>query len=149
MADQRVEKLAELLVHYSLDVQPKQKVFIWSGMAAMPFVAAVYRKVIDIGAFPMTIFEFPPEMSIVTNTETMSRSSIFQSPWRFFIKYDRMLRIIAEENTKALSSVEPGKIALASKARGPLIQTLHGAHCTRRDEMVAYRLPDQCLCPGR
>ena len=124
MADLRVEKLAELLVNYSLDVKPKQKVFIWSGMAALPLVEAVYRKVIDVGAFPLTMFDFPAgdEYRLKHGSDEQVQH-IPEPVAMLYQKYDRMLRIIADENTKALSSIDPQKIAMASKARGPIMKT--------------------------
>lgn len=124
MVDQRIEKLAELLIHYSLDVQPKNKVFIWSGMAAEPLIAAVYRKVIDVGAFPFTIFDFPAGDEYRYKHGSDEQISYIHEPQALlYQKYDRMLRIIAEENTKALSGVDPQKISIAAKARGPLMKT--------------------------
>ena len=63
-------------------------------------------------------------MSIATSMALTSRSRTFTSPEALlYQKYDRMLRIIAEENTKALSGVDPQKISIAAKARGPLMKT--------------------------
>mgnify|MGYP000891221918 CR=1 FL=1 len=124
MVDQRIEKMAELLVKYSLDVKPKQKMFIWSGTAAAPLVEAVYRKVIDIGAFPFVMWDFPAgsEYTLRHGSDEQIQH-IPESVAVLYQKYDRMLRILAEENTKALSSIDPQKISLASKARGPLLKT--------------------------
>ena len=59
MVDQRIEKLAELLVHYSLDVQPKNKVFIWSGMAAEPLIAAGLPQGHRCRSIPLHHFRLP------------------------------------------------------------------------------------------
>ncbi len=124
MVDQRVEKLAELLVNYSLDVKPKNKVFIRAGMAAEPLIAQVYRKVIDAGAFPYTVIDFPPGEEIMFRYGSDEQIQYIHEPTEvMYGKYDRMLRIIADENTKALSGIDSSKMAKWSKARGPLMNT--------------------------
>jgi aminopeptidase len=124
MVDTRIEKLAELLVNYSLDLQRGNKFFIWSGMAAAPLVEAVYKQAIDKGAFPFIMWDFPAgdEYRLKYGNDEQVQH-IPEPAALLYQKYDRMLRILAEENTKALSSVDPAKIAMASKARGPLLKT--------------------------
>jgi len=124
MVDQRVEKLAELLVNYSLAVKPKNKVFIRAGMAAEPLITQVFRKVLEVGAFPYTVIDFPAGDEAMFKYGSDEQLQYIHEPVEvMYGKYDRMLRIIADENTKALSSVDPKKIALATKARGPLMKT--------------------------
>jgi len=124
MVDHRIEKLAELLVNYSLDVKPGHKLFIRSGMAAAPLVAEVYKKCIEIGAFPFTVFDFPPADEAMYKYGSDEQISYIHEPTEILYgKYDRMLRILAEENTKALSSVDPRKTSLFSKSRGKLMKT--------------------------
>ena len=124
MVDQRVEKLAELLVNYSLDVKPKNKVFIRAGMAAEPLIAQVYRKVIEVGAFPYTVIDFPFGEEIMFRYGSDEQIQYIHEPTEvMYGKYDRMLRIIADENTKALSGIDSSKMAMWSKSRGPLMNT--------------------------
>jgi len=124
MTDQRIEKLAELLVNYSLDVKPGHKLFIRSGMAAAPLVTEVYKKCVEIGAFPFTTFDFPPADEAMLKYGSDAQVSYIHEPIEILYgKYDRMLRILAEENTKALSAIEPQRMALAAKARAPLLKT--------------------------
>ena len=124
MVDQRIEKLAELLVTYSLDVKPKNKVFIRAGMASEPLIAQVFRKIIEVGAFPYTVIDFPPGEEIMFRYGSDDQIRYVHEPTEvMYGKYDRMLRIIADENTKALSGIESSKIAMWSKSRGGLMKT--------------------------
>ena len=54
MSDPRVPRLAELLVNYSLDVQPGQQVRIDAATVAAPLVTELYRYVLRAGAHPRT-----------------------------------------------------------------------------------------------
>ena len=49
MADPRIEKLADLLVNYSVAVQPGDKVLIQGGTPASPLLKAVYAKALQAG----------------------------------------------------------------------------------------------------
>ena len=53
MRDPRYEKLAGILVDYSVGVKKDQLVRISGPSVAGPLIAEVYRKVIDAGGHPM------------------------------------------------------------------------------------------------
>ena len=53
MRDPRIEKLAQVLVHYSTQVQPGQLVRIMGDPVAMPLLEAVYEQVVQAGAHPV------------------------------------------------------------------------------------------------
>ena len=50
MTDPRVAKLADLLVNYSLELQPGQIVRLDGGTVAAPFVRELYRSALRAGA---------------------------------------------------------------------------------------------------
>jgi leucyl aminopeptidase (aminopeptidase T) len=55
MKDPRVDKLADLLVNYSLGVQPRQRVMIQGDFGGEPLMSAVMRKCLQVGAYPFFI----------------------------------------------------------------------------------------------
>src|SRR6185312_12469243 len=57
MTDPRVAKLADLLVNYSLELQPGQIVRLDGGTVAAPFVQELYRSALRVGANPRTRVE--------------------------------------------------------------------------------------------
>ena len=57
MTDPRVAKLADLLVNYSLELQPGQIVRLDGGTVAAPFVRELYREALRAGANPRTRVE--------------------------------------------------------------------------------------------
>jgi aminopeptidase len=57
MVDPRVAKHADLLVNYSLRLQPGQLVRIDGGTVAAPLVTEVYRHALRAGAHPRTRVE--------------------------------------------------------------------------------------------
>ena len=59
MADVRVEKLADVLVNYSVAVQPGDKVGIRGDVGAAPLIRAVYAKVLQVGGHPFVLAKLP------------------------------------------------------------------------------------------
>lgn len=52
MNDPRHQKLAQVLVHYSLKIKAGDKVAIWAPILAAPLARAVYREALHAGAHP-------------------------------------------------------------------------------------------------
>jgi aminopeptidase len=55
VADIRVEKMAELLVNYSVTVKPGDKTAIMGDSAAEPLLKAIYSNVLKAGGYPYLI----------------------------------------------------------------------------------------------
>ena len=57
MSDPRIKKLADLLVNYSVNVQPNEWVGIFGHMIAEPLVSEVLRAVLEAGGLPTVILD--------------------------------------------------------------------------------------------
>ena len=64
MADSRIEKLAELLVNYSVAVKQGDKVAIQGEMLAEPLLRAVYIEVLKAGGHPYLVTPMPGQDEI-------------------------------------------------------------------------------------
>ena len=62
MADPRLVKLAQVLVHYSLDIQSGDTFLIRSPFVAAPLVREVYREALQAGAHVTTRFDMDEKM---------------------------------------------------------------------------------------
>ena len=59
MVDQRIEKLADLMVNYSLGIKPNDKVVVRAHTVAEPLIKALNRKILQAGGHPFLWLEFP------------------------------------------------------------------------------------------
>ena len=59
MKDPRIQRLAEMMVQYSADVQPKQKVLLRGSAVAQPPLLAIYPEVLQAGATPLPMPTLP------------------------------------------------------------------------------------------
>ncbi len=125
MRDPRVDKWAEVLVHYSLQAKAGQHAVILAELEALPLVEACYEKLVQAGAVVDTIINprFLAEIQFKYATDKQLSST---SPVSKFIaeNCDLYLAIGADSNSKLLSWVDPKKQALASLARQPILNGL-------------------------
>jgi aminopeptidase len=123
MADPRVEKLAQVLVQYSLELQPGRLVRIQGPVAAAELVRAVYREAIQAGAHVVTrvTLDGLDEIFLKQASEEQLR---YVSPLALHEveQIDASLTIWADSNTKALSGVDPKRAALVQQTRQPIMR---------------------------
>lgn len=123
MYDPRVEKLAKLLVQYSLGIKKGQLLLINSTMLAEPLAEAAFKEAIKAGAHVTTMMGLPSAQEIFykhASDEQLQHVSPIQQ--YVMENYDAILNIIASHNTKALSGVDSKRIALNRRANAKLHQ---------------------------
>jgi aminopeptidase len=124
MTDPRVSKLAKVLIHYSLDIKPGQKLRISGSPLASELTLACYEQAIKAGAH--IFLEQPLEEATEIFYKFASDAQLdFVSPVRKFIleTYDADLGIDASPNRRMLSGVDPTRMARSAKARTELMKT--------------------------
>lgn len=123
MHDPRFDQLADLLVNYSVNIQPRQKVAVRGSTLAAPLIKAVYQKVLQAGAYPVLMPTLPGMNEILYKYGSDDQLQYVPDHLKMMIEtFDAEISIMAEENTKALSSIDPKRMALASQAQQPLFK---------------------------
>lgn len=124
MADLRVEKLADLLVNYSVAVKPGDKVAIQGEGLAEPLHKAIYAKVLQAGGHPFLVITpggFSEQFYRYASDDQLKH---IPPPAKLIYEtYDVMISIGGEENTKAFSNVDPAKLVTRQQARTGLRKT--------------------------
>lgn len=121
MADPRHQKLAKVLVQYSLKLQPGDKLAIKSKDIAAPLVREVYREAIRAGAY-VTTFITLDGLQEIELQESSDEQLEHVSDFNVFVTdhFDATLTIWAEENTRAMSMIDPKRIAKKRNAQAAL-----------------------------
>lgn len=123
MTDPRIEKWADVLTGYCVDVQPGQSVAIGGGIAAESLLRAVHAKVVERGGYPVLV----PDISGLSaeligngNDDQLS----YLTPYERFrnLDADCSITVMAETNTRNASSIDPARGAVFAKARAELRQ---------------------------
>jgi aminopeptidase len=125
MHDERVEKLAELIVSYSIDVQPGEKVAIRSQTPAAPLLNALQTHILQSGGYPFYLLKFPETEELLFTHASDDQLTHTPDVERFIIDtFDAVILVRGEVNTKSLSNIPPHKLMLAQQAEAPLMQKL-------------------------
>ena len=122
MRDSRLEKLADVLVNYSVGVKPRQLVRISGPPVGQPLVVEIYRKVVAAGGNPIVRMA-PEELGEILFKHGSDEQLKFVNPLAVaeYEQIDCSIGIWGEENTKALSNCDPKRIGMSQAARKPLM----------------------------
>lgn len=124
MADPRVRKLAELLVRYSTRIKPGDKAVINTPAAAMPLARAIYLEVLKAGGHPFVMPRGDFDDLLYRYGSDEQLEFIHQPQRHISENYDARFAILAEENTKKLSNIDPQKMVMFDRARTDLMRTM-------------------------
>ena len=144
MRDPRIEKLADVLVNYSVGVQKDQLVRISGPPVAQPLVVELYRRVLAAGGHPV-VRMMPDELQELFLKHGSDEQLKYLNPIQVFEyeKIDGSIGIWGEENTKALSNVDPAKIGLSQAARKPLLESFMKRAADGKLRWVGTQYPNQ------
>lgn len=110
MRDERLTKMARLLVDYSTGVREGEEVIVSGGIAAEPLLREVYARVLDIGATPVMQAALPGVQELFF--ERAGERHYEKTPRSTRALYeaaDAFISIMAPQNTRALAGVDPAK----------------------------------------
>jgi aminopeptidase len=125
MRDQRVENLAKILVQYSTGVKKDDVVVISGASSAEPLVLSTYEEVLRAGGYP--IVQMAPEEAQASFYRLAADHQLdWVSPTSQWIyeNADVVISIISDDNTRALSNVDPARQARTQQARKGLSDTM-------------------------
>jgi aminopeptidase len=112
VTDPRIDRLAELVVDYSLELGENQVVRIDGVDVAASFALALYRSALEAGAQPYTNLTTSGLMEILL-AEGSQEQLEYVSPlqWAEIERIDALVTIWSEANTRSLSRIDSGRHA--------------------------------------
>jgi len=124
MIDPRADKLADVLVDYSVAVRPGDRVMIQGGAAAEPLLKAILAAVLKAGGHPFTLVSLPGVQELFYRHASDAQLQHVSAPRKLIYEtYDALITVDAKTNTKELTAVPPEKVRLANHAQKDLFQT--------------------------
>jgi aminopeptidase len=120
--DPRIDKLANVLTNYSVAVKPGESVLIRGETAAEPLFKAVYTKVLEAGGNPFLVPTIPGIQELFFGFASDEQLQYVPEPIKLAMETcECMISIISTSNTRALSNVDPAKMALVSRAQKDIL----------------------------
>ena len=125
MTDPRVQKLAQVLVHYSLDLREGEEFSLSTTPLAEELSLAVYEEAIKVGAQVLVQNQLPGFEEIFFKLGSDAQIQ-YISPVQSLVieKFNAMLVIEAEQNTRELTNVDPARLALRRSARAGVLKRM-------------------------
>ena len=124
MSDIRVDKLADLLVNYSVAVKKGDRVLIQGDLAGEPLIRAIYIKILQAGGNPLIIPALSGQDELLFKYASNDQLKHVPEPVKLaYSTYDVRITVLAETNTKAFSGVDPARMVLRTQSRRELMQT--------------------------
>ncbi len=120
--DQRTQKLAKVLVHYSLKLKKGDLFKIEGEIVTLPLIEAVYNEAMKVGAHPYTMIRIPRNEEAFFKLASEAQLKYLSPLAKYEINtIDARLVILGSENTRNLSGIDPKRMATQRKALRPLI----------------------------
>ena len=111
------DKWAEMLVSYSLNLQPGETLLIETTPLSQELCLLVYKEAIKVGAHPYISIGLPGAKEIFLETATDTQLMYVTPVYKFMYEnFDANVYIHAPANTRSLSSIDPTRIQTANKA---------------------------------
>lgn len=129
MTDPRVEKLAEILVDYSCEVEAGDYVAIYASPEAEPLVRALYRKILRAGGYPYPFMGYEVYFSyggfddiFFEEASKDQLQHVFRTDHMVLTEFDAMISVRSQRNTRVLSGVDSERLRLRQAAYSDLLQ---------------------------
>jgi len=123
MKDPRLVKLADLLVNYSVKVQPEEWVLINGHMAAEPLVSEVLRAVLQAGGHPQVLLHSDDIIEYnLRYAGEVQLQWISPATKMLYEQADVLIALRAFDNTRHMSGIDPKKQQLSAQAKQELMQ---------------------------
>lgn len=124
MSDIRLQRMAKVLVNYSIGAKKGERLAIRAPAVAAPIIREIYREALRAGALPETFVSLPGLAEILYKEGSDEQLSHVPQPQRLlYNEYETMISLWASTNTKELNTVDHSRMALAQKASQELMDT--------------------------
>jgi aminopeptidase len=146
MPDPRTEMLARILVNYSAQIKPGDRVAIEATTAAEPLVRALIVAILDAGGHPHLLLELPDQDEILFKHAKDAQLD-FVSAYRklTYEQFESRIRVHAPTNPRALSHVDPVKQIRRQKAIAPILEAQGRRGADRSFKWVTTLFPTEGL----
>ena len=116
MRDERIRKLARVLVDYSVGAGEGEQVVVSGGVAAESLIKEVYARLLDVGAVPIPQVQLPGMQELYFGHAQEHHYEETPSVVRSIYEgADAFISIMSPRNTRALAAVDPQKQQALSK----------------------------------
>ena len=146
MTDPRVAKMAGLLVDCSVAIKAGDRVMVEGDSTSEPLLKAVYEKVLKAGGHPLVLCAPLEIEEIFYRNASDEQLKYVHQPRKLALEsYDARIVVWGGANTKALTNVEPSRMAIHRKAQAELLKIVLKRSSTNEFRWVGALYPTNAL----
>ncbi|MBA2512467.1 MAG: aminopeptidase [Rubrobacteraceae bacterium] len=120
-----MEKLARVLVDYSVEAREGDQVAVFGEVGAEPLIKALYTRLLQVGAVPVLQVQLPGIQELFFEHAVDVHYKTIPTIRRFVAEEaDAEIGIKAPSNTRSLAEVEPAKQRVLAELNRPLSETM-------------------------
>ena len=124
MGDIRMQRMADVLVNYSIGVQKGERMAIRTPAISAPLVREIYRAALRAGALPELFISLPGISEIFFKEASDEQLAYIPATQRLVLEeYETLVSLWADTNTKELNNIDHSRMALSAKASHGLMDT--------------------------
>jgi aminopeptidase len=125
LIDERLQKLARVLVDYSVEVREGEQVAVFGEVGAEPLIKALYTRLLQVGAVPVLQVQLPGMQELFFEHAGEVHYKSIPSIRRFVAEEaDAEIGIKAPSNTRALANVDPARQRALAELNKPLSEIM-------------------------
>ena len=141
MRDERLGKLARVLVDYSIEASEGEQVVLAGATGAEPLIKEVYARLLEVGAVPVPQLTLPGMQEIFFDkARDLHYEQIPPAIRSAYEQADAFITVAAPQNTRALAGVDPEKQQALGRRNQPLQEIVLG-----KDRWVLTQYPTEAL----
>jgi aminopeptidase len=118
MSDPRIQKMAQVLTHYSLALKPGDRFRLRGPVVALPLMREVFREAVQLGAHVFYRINERDFTEILLKDGTTEQLQFADHLLQEIDLVDADLNIWSETNTRQFSQIDPQRMALMQRANG-------------------------------
>ena len=140
--DLRTQRLAKLVVNYSVFVKPNENVVISGSIEAEEFIVALYKEVLLAGGHPILRVNLPGLNPFFYKHAKKHQINKFPDHFDYTVKTaQKYIGIDTENNTRELTNCDPKKITARQKVTHPISDYI----VNRKDKIRRCTVGFPCL----
>lgn len=126
MVGDRDTQLAQVMLTHSLHIKPKEKVLISTSIGGLALAKAAFAATLQMGAYPMLdVSEDGLAYQFYSLANKWQLTYVPTEVVKAKIKWaDAYVRIVAEENLRELSQIDPAKLTARARIERPLMDPM-------------------------
>ena len=123
MNDIRTERLAKLIVEYSVKVKPGESIAITGTTLAEPLMLALQDEVLKAGGHPHLIAAFPEADARMMRAASDEKFEYVNPFLKMIVEdFDGFIQVASDGNTRRLTAVDPARQGIRARAMGPVMK---------------------------